>query len=306
MRTFGQLKYDIGLRVHDVSAGRMETIGKYVNAAYEDIWNAHLWKDSLMFDVPVDQSQAQSGTLTLPSCIDQVVLLTKQKTGEFIMPANTHVLHARIVDRMGQNSGVQAYTRSGVSGVRFNLVAPSTVRVCSDKLGDRQNIVVRGTDELGIEVSETLLLEGGTCGFSSTTFSSIDFWAKQTVSAGIFTLEDQDGNILDRLSGESLSNRYVVVKFDAGLDSSLFVTGKKRFSPLAHDAQTPILPVSGSLFSLALAETLRHIGKYSQASSEEARGWAALDRVLSCQDIMVENCEQTLPCVVCSPEDGAL
>ena len=307
MRTFGELKYDIGERLHDVGAERLRKIGKYLNAVYQDIWNAHLWKDSLVFDEPV---WARDGgrMLLVPACVQEIIAVTAERAGSVLVPSSAYVFFRQSLDSMASSSGAVSYVRAGCAGVWSQPAQAGALCVSSSSEADACAVLVRGADAQGRAAEERLCL-GGTGEVSgSVAFARVDGWSKAEGTAGSVFLKDSGGNVLDSICPRDRGNRYLCLRLVQAAEPGdvFYVTGKRRLAPLCRDEDVPTIPVDSALFSLGLAEGLRQAGKYSQAQTEEARGWSALEKYLNADDVLSETQELTLPFVSCVREDGEI
>ncbi len=307
MRTFGELKYDIGERLHDVGAERLLKIGKYLNAVYQDIWNAHLWKDSLVFDQAVNVEDG-SCVLLVPAFIQEVIALRNSLAGNLLVPTSAYVFHRQYLNSLSSANGAVAYVRAGSAGVLRQPPVAGSLKIASSSDADNCAVLICGKDAQGLNVEERLALNGTHSVSGTTVFSSITDWSKAGVTQGTVFLYDSQDNELDTICPRERVNRYLCLRLPQAASGSdnYYVSGKKRIVPLCRDEDVPSIPVDSALFSLGLAEGLRQAGKYTQAQTEEARGWSALEKYLNADDVMSECQEATLPCVVDIREDGGI
>lgn len=183
-----------------------------------------------------------------------------------------------------QTGQPEHYIDIGSKAVSALLSTADQIQVISTSASDVTPMVIRVTGEVsGMPVSESIVLTGTSAATSTNTFDSgTELIVSAGTSdgslqdlAGVVTVREQDttSNVLAKLAPNERSPYYRWIRLSPTPAAALTaqVWYKKRWMPLVHDLDVPIVPCANEIVDGVVADALWEDGQENAARAQESK-----------------------------------
>ena len=297
----------VGRQIQKTDTTYQTKIKEYINANYEKLWRAYLWRQAIVFDESV---VATSGSewLYLPKTVEEILILTDRANDQIIVPTNVQILMREFLDTIADSGTSKRYSPAGEFGVNVQPSVSAVIQAASSiASGADQTQVVRlwGVSG-GEERTDTIALNGTTQVDSLLSFTEIHRVSKSATTTGVVTIRQKTTNVtLATMAPHEKVVRYPRIRLHDIPNSAqqLYLTYKKRFVSLVNDSDIVEIPVIPILKALTYADCLREQRQFQKAEVTEARAKQDLKEFINEQEMQADKIERSLPEVVLSDDD---
>jgi hypothetical protein len=268
-RTFTTMKTNVGNNVMDTSSATATVIGTYLNDVYFDLLRRINWKN-------VDDDYSFS---TVAGTKDYVLPDNFKKELHVYDATNDKEL-ARIDRQILINQYPTTVDDTGVavrylifdSPVQAQPSSSSVLSIVSDNAGDTtQTLYVRGLSG-GVEVTESVTLNGTSAQASTTAFTEIISFSKSAATTGKVTITSNSGAVTNAVIAPDIVD-YKVKLIRLHPAPSGVATIRVPYiinpQPLLNDYDTPLLDAADVIEQGATAIILRRKRQYAKAQEWE-------------------------------------
>lgn len=256
------------LKLHLTDDASREEAKKYIRQRYEMIWNAFLWRDSLV-EVLVPSDDTGTRKVILPSLVDRVVNVIWDRLPMSVesMQLFYQVESWRVNQTQQENP------------VKFGIVAPSAIAgpangeqltLSSSDPEASFSVSIRGIR--GNDSVEELISISGTDPVTTVgTYDSVLSLSKDTESFPLLVTLSPSGTVVLQLFAHETSKAFQVVNLitvprDA---KSISILGKRVIKPLINDADSPELTgIDNALLAGAIGDMLEGQRQYGKAQTK--------------------------------------
>lgn len=270
MRTFSELKTDVGNLLERTDSQMLSKIGQFLNQGYRYIFNYRPWFSLL-------RQQTFSSTAGLDYFItgaevEAVIDLSQRQTPIVLAMQRYYALLNKNFDAMLLTTGNPSIASPmGEVGVIAALAANGTISMVSSSASDTtQNVRITGYDANKVPITELVALNGTSTATSTNTFSSAEGFEprfqKDADTAGVVTITA--GSVtLARLSATDRDLRMKKWKVWPAFQNSLtmYMTYKKRILPLVNAEDCPEMECDNALIMFAYARALQEKRQFAKA-----------------------------------------
>lgn len=295
-KPFTVLKLEAGQKAQDTSTSLSTKIGNWMNQYYESLWKSYLWKEITIIDQSVTFTAGATEQL-LPKNIDITLAITHRATNAVLSPASPYVYQIKYLSQLSAQADPLAYAIGGSVGVSSQPASTGIISLVSNSSSDSTVIRVYGTDSNGYNISETVTLTGISSKSTTKSFATVTDVVKNDRSIGEIIIKDSSGNTMDSISPMDYRNKYLKIHANAqvGTNTTFYVSGKKRFSPLINDQDVPAFECDNALIDFAVSEVLKIRGKFDQAGQMIMVAEKYIKDLVSDQEVLGESMDQGLP-----------
>lgn len=241
----------------------------FLRRNYQMLWDSELWPESVvMARVNSDGQQ-----IVLPEYFERVLAVRPNDDALYELTPVDVPLYLQVNPQIfAETSDALAY--STLTAVGVNVLPPTNEKFVfvSTSASDKGSVFVRG-ESLGVEVSETVVLNGTTNVLTANTYDTPLTIAKGITAGTINVTGNTSGAALQTLLATERERKQVRLWLQPapGVSEAALVIGKRRIKPLVSDEDTPMLRKSANaLISAASADLLEQMGKDSKSARERA------------------------------------
>nr|BDD44365.1 hypothetical protein 17 [bacterium] len=287
----------VTVKAGDASGLLQEKIINSINDYYQVLWNAYHWKAVTLINQPFT---AYSGKVrqVLPADIDIIFAISEQQNSITLTPSSPYIYNAKYIGQVINSDIPLAYTRGANAGVISQPSKSSSITLTSSASSDIiPTVRIWGKDINGIEISESLRLNGVSPVTTIKEFSVVSDVVKTDFTNGVITIST-DSETLDVITSHKYKNTYACIYLQScpDKDYTLYVSGKKRFKPLLFNEDTPVFECENALFHYAYGEILQERGDEVGANAEYEKAEKIISGLVG-QQVQGEDREDTMPII---------
>lgn len=268
-KTFTSMKTTVGQNVQDTSSSMLSIIGGYINDRYKEIRQRlkHCLVRTGRLDYVVSVS---SEDIVLPDDVADVVSVIDKTNNlrlEEVSPQDWVNRNYATIDTAGTVDSYTVYD----SVVRAQPAAAGVVTIVSSSASDTtQTVYVNGINASGVQVDETITLNGTTNVNGTTSFTRILGISKSAVTVGMITVT-RDTTTLAYMAPDATTHYVKVMRFGAIPASTLSVEiiYNQKQLPLLNNYDYPLFDCCDVLEAGATADTWRYKRQHAKASDWE-------------------------------------
>jgi hypothetical protein len=241
----------------------------FLRRNYQMLWDSELWPESVvMARVNSDGQQ-----IVLPEYFERVLAVRPNDGALYELTPVDVPLYLQVNPQIfAETSDALAY--STLTAVGVNVLPPTNEKLVfvSTSALDKGSIFVRG-ESLGVEVSETVVLNGTTNVLTANTYDTPLTIAKGITAGTINVTGNTSGAALQTLLPTERERKQMRLWLQPapGVSEAALIIGKRRIKPLVSDEDTPMVRKSANaLIAAASADLLEQIGKDSKSARERA------------------------------------
>jgi len=304
---FSDIYNFVGRQIQKNDATYQTKIKEYVNANYEKLWRAYLWRQSIVFDEVVTTAAGEE-FLYLPKTVEEILILTDRANDQIIVPTNVQILMREFLDTIADAAFAKRYAPAGEFGVKAQPSVSAVIQAASSIASgaDATQIVRLWGVSGGEERTDTIALNGTTQVDSLLSFTEIHRVSKSAVTTGVVTIREKTVNTtLATMAPHEKVVRYPRIRLHTvpNAADTLYLTYKKRFVALVNDSDIVEIPVIPILKAMTYADCLREQRQFQKAEVTEARAKAELKEFIGEQEMQADRIERAMPEVVLSDDD---
>lgn len=264
------MKTTCGNNVQDTSASMLSIIGGYINDRYKEIRQRlkHCLVRTGRLDYVVSVS---SEDIVLPDDVADVVSVL-DKTNlvrlEEVSPQDWINRNYSAIDTAGTVDSYTVYD----SVVRTQPSSAGVVTIVSTSTADTtQTIYVNGINSTGVQVDDTITLNGTTTATGTVSFSRILGISKSAVTVGTVTVS-RGTDVLAYFSPDRTTHYCKIMRFGASPSSAFtceIIYNQKQL-PLKNDYDYPLFDCCDALEAGATADAWRYKRMNAKAADWES------------------------------------
>lgn len=263
-KNFSQLKTNVGAEVGDTSTGFKTLIGRFLNRRYFEILRVINWSN-IRSDYTFDTT---SGTqnYTLPADFGKEVSCYDTTNGNLLAHATLSELYRFYGSSIATQGTIERYAIYD-DNVRQQPSSASQLTIVSSSASDTtQTILVRGYDANGVELYESVSLNGTTNATTTNSYARIKALSKSAVTTGYVTITDGT-NTLTILAPEELESRVKLIKFHykPAATATIHLPYIVKPLPLSQDYDYPVIDCADALEIGAIADGWRYKRQMAKA-----------------------------------------
>lgn len=242
----------------------------YLRRHYKTIWDAALWRDSLVLVLKL----ADSGELIMPEIIDKVVRV-RYDASTPLYGVDQQVFFDVDSTIFEQTGSPAAWSALMPVGTAIHPLAETLTFVSNDTDDTEVEVLIRGELD-GVPKRETITLNGSTPVLSLNQWDVIHSLTKEESEGTVTVTGTTSGVTLLTLWGEEAEKKFRRIRLHtapADATKHLLILGKRRFQPLQNDLDTPLLAdIDNALIAFATADMLERLRQYSKAQLKLQEG----------------------------------
>lgn len=254
---------------------------------YDRILRSFNWQElTRTYDLSVT---ANTRDYALRRDVEQIIKIWDETNGREIKEdtLESHIRFTAPVEEVAgnvQTGQPKKYVRIGHKSVSSLLSTADTIQVLSTSTSDVSPKIIRVTGEVsGVPVSESIVLTGASAATSTNTYDSGSELILGVGSStgtdielsGVVTVREATttANTLSQIAPNEKAPYYQWVRFVNTPAAALtaVVWYKKKWLPLEHDADVPIIPCANEIIEGVIADALLEDGQETQAQIQEAK-----------------------------------
>lgn len=270
MRTFSELKSDVGNLLERTDSQMLSKIEQFLGQGYRYIFNFRPWF-SLLRQQTFSSTAGLDYFITGPE-VEMVVDLSQRQTPIVLAMQRYYALLNKNFDAMLLTTGNPSIAAPmGEVGVIAPMAANGTISMSSSSASDTtQYVRVSGYDANSVPINERVTLTGTSTASTTNTFSSREGFEprfqKDSDTAGVITIT-AGAVTLARLAPTDRDLRMKKWKVWPAFQSSLtmYMTYKKRIIPLVNAEDCPEIECDNALIMFAYARALQEKRQFAKA-----------------------------------------
>lgn len=264
------MKTNIGQEVQDTSSSFATIIGRYINRRYFQILRAINW-ESIRDDYSFD-TIAGTQDYVLPDDFGKEVYVYDSTNKREIRPISRQNL-VRYYSGSGLDTTGTSYRYLiWEDTVKTQPSSASQLTIISSSASDTtQNILIRGIDSNGMEITERKQLNGTTNVTTTNSFSRIKGISKDAETTGYVTVSAGSDTIA-KLAPTVLEARYKKIKLHFVPTSTITIKMPYYIKPmpLSENEDYPVIDIADLIERGATADAWRYKRQFAKAQAEEA------------------------------------
>lgn len=273
MKSFSQLKTQVGAYVQDTSTAFTTLIGYWVNNRYRDIVNSYDWEQ--LYHTQALTASATISEYPMDENTERLIWVNDNGNDTYAdVITEQEFWQSYYDDLANQGTPEVCYLKS--QSVRAQPSAATKPVVKSSSASDTtQTVLLRGITSTQNEIYESLTLTGTTAATASNSYTEILAISKSAATAGRVTIYENDGaTVLAELSPENLASRYKVLHLHPipGDDIDLTIRCEKRVMPLSQDYDYPLIEDIDEIIEAgAQADAWKYKRQFAKANALETQ-----------------------------------
>jgi hypothetical protein len=282
--SLGEMVDSVCARIDSYSATTQIMVRDYLRRNYLDVYNSQLWPESLVIaQVPRDGSE-----VILPEYFDQIISLRGNSQLAELVPVNEATYFGINPQIFEQSGSPIAFSRLTPVGVAQLPPVNEFLSFVSSSTMDKSPIFVRGETQ-GIEVSETVILDGTTPVKTSNTYDTPLTVSKGLTIGDITVTGFTSGTVLVGLLSRETERKHHRLWLQPTPQTrdgtTVLALGKRRIQPLLTDQDTPILRGIGNI--LIFAATADWLGRPAALGGDPAAAKSMQDRATAALETLI-------------------
>lgn len=266
-KTFTVMKSNVGTNIQDTSTAMATVIGNYINDIYFDLQKRFNW-DLIDHDYTLTTVASQQ-FYSLPANFGKELYVLDSTNGLSLVRESLPIIYEKYPATLGSTGTVERYAIFK-SPVKMQPTATGTLSVVSSDASDTtQTVFVRGISS-GVEVGESISLNGLTPVVSSNSYSEIISISKSASTTGKVTITS-GSDTLAVIAPSVLDYKVTLLMLHAVPSQALVlkIPYKIAPSPLSEAYDVPLFDFGDLIEKGATMMALRYKRQYAKADDWE-------------------------------------
>lgn len=291
-KNFSDMKSNVATDIQDTTSGMKTIIGRYINKRYFQVLRKINWED-YNYDYSFTLSSQDK---PLPDDFYKPVYVVDTTNDKELPEVSMQFLAKNYPNTLYETGTVNRYAILEDT-VKAQPSSATTLDIVSSVAGDTsQYIRVRGIDSNGIEVTETITLNGTTSVSSSNSYQRVKNLSKSDTTTGYITISAGSDTVAN-MPPSVTESRYKIARFHEAPDSSIEIKMPYIIKPLPlnKDEDYPRLDIVDLIELGATADAWRYKRQYSKGNHYERLFTKELGEYIWAQENKKNKSEQFQP-----------